>query len=108
MLPTAQYLLGAYGWVFAVIVLSMAAMMTLPLALGMSGAARNAEKQDRPSQSIREALSEADGHRGFLLLTIGFYAAYFQSSSSAVTCRRISTMPAAPRLWAQSPSCFSR
>ena len=56
----------------------MGAMMILPLALGMSGAARDAEKQALPSQSIREALNEAGGHRGFLLLTIGFYVCGFQ------------------------------
>jgi len=78
ILPTAQYLLGAYDWVYSLIILSMGAMMILPLALGMSGAARDAEKQALPSQSIREALSEAGGHRGFLLLTIGFYVCGFQ------------------------------
>ncbi len=49
ILSNAQYLLGAYDWVYSLIFFSMGAMMILPLALGMSGAARDAEKQALPS-----------------------------------------------------------
>ena len=78
LLPFTQHLLGAFDWVFAVIVMSILAAMILPIALGISGASKAAHKSMQPTQSIRESLREAGNHRGYLLLILGFYVCGFQ------------------------------
>ena len=78
LLPFTQHLLGAFDWVFAVIVMSILAAMILPMALGISGASKAAHKSTQPTQSIRGSLREARSHRGFLLLILGFYVCGFQ------------------------------
>lgn len=78
LLPFTQHLLGAFDWVFAVIVMSILAAMILPVAMGINGASKAAHKSTQPTQSIRESLREAGSHRGFLLLILGFYVCGFQ------------------------------
>ena len=64
MLPFTQYLLGAYDWVFATLVMSICVAMILPIALGISGARKVATRPAPETQSIRDALHEASRHRG--------------------------------------------
>lgn len=78
MLPFAQYLLSAYDWVFAIIVMSILASLILPIAIGMTSASNAADKTTPQTQSIRDALREAQNHRGFWLLALGFYVCGFQ------------------------------
>ena len=78
MLPFTQYLLGAYDWVFATLVMSICVAMILPIALGISGARKVATRPAPETQSIRDALHEACRHRGYLLLLLGFYVCGFQ------------------------------
>ena len=78
MLPFTQYLLGAYDWVFATLVMSICVAMILPIALGNSGARKVATRPAPETQSIRDALHEACRHRGYLLLLLGFYVCGFQ------------------------------
>ncbi|MEC8699775.1 MAG: MFS transporter [Pseudomonadota bacterium] len=78
MLPFTQYLLGAYDWVFATLVMSICVAMILPIALGISGASKAATRSAPETQSIRDALHEACRHRGYLLLLLGFYVCGFQ------------------------------
>lgn len=78
LLPFTQYLLGSFDWIFALLVMSVMAAIILPMALGIGGATRAAEKTTPQSQSIRDALREASGHRGYLLLILGFYVCGFQ------------------------------
>ena len=78
MLPFTQYLLDAYDWVFASLVMSICVAMILPIALGISGASKVATRPAPETQSIRDALHEACRHRGYLLLLLGFYVCGFQ------------------------------
>ena len=78
MLPFTQYLLGAYDWVFATLVMSICVAMILPIALGISGASKAATRLTPETQSIRDALREASRHRGYLILLLGFYVCGFQ------------------------------
>ena len=78
MLPFTQYLLGAYDWVFATLVMSVCVAMILPIALGISGASKAATRLTPETQSIRDALREASRHRGYLILLLGFYVCGFQ------------------------------
>ena len=68
MLPFTQYLLGAYDWVFATLVMSIC----VAICRSSSGAG------EPETQSIRDALHEACRHRGYLLLLLGFYVCGFQ------------------------------
>jgi predicted MFS family arabinose efflux permease len=84
--PVGQSLINGYGWqtamvVFAVIASSMA-LFALPirsLAIALnadpSQAGSTANAKTKP---LREALREAIGHRGYLFMTLAFFACGFQ------------------------------
>lgn len=77
MVPLAQSLIDSLGWAAALVVLGSAMAALLPLAF---------QFQDRPApnmgqslqQSMAAALKEAFSHRGFWLLSLGFFACGFQ------------------------------
>ena len=87
MVPVESGLIGGYalgawqwpglGWQGALFVLAAMVLLILPLARALrepgleSGATR-------PQQTIRAALREALGHRGFQLLTAGYFVCGFQ------------------------------
>ena len=76
LLPLTQWLLSNVGWSGALLVMACVAMVIAPLAAVL------AEKQIAHvhtfKQSARQALSEALGHRGYVLLTVGFFVCGFQ------------------------------
>jgi MFS family permease len=80
MVPVEGGLIGGLGWQNALLVLSAAALLIAPIALGLrepgfaSGQARSGQR----SQSVPEAVREALGHRSFLLLTAGYFVCGFQ------------------------------
>ena len=75
ILPFGQVLLESYGWVVALAALGGATLLMVPLAIGMDGR----ETSDRiPSQPVTEAIAEAGLHRGYWLLTAGFFVCGFQ------------------------------
>ena len=75
MLPGTLGLLGWLGWSAALLAMGALAAMMVPLG---------AMLKDRPSArlatdlSLRGALDEAAGHRGFWLLCLGFFVCGFQ------------------------------
>jgi len=81
--PLSQSVLSGYDWVIALVMLSMMAGMIVPLAFSMSGAISAGTGKDTQI-SLRQALREALGHRGFILLTVGFYVCGFQVAFIAV------------------------
>lgn len=76
MLPAAHLLLSAYGWHVAMVVLGGLALLALPLALVIGLGARSSGSQ-KPRQRVGEALQEARGHSGYLLLAAGFFVCGF-------------------------------
>ena len=75
ILPFGQVLLESYGWVVALAALGGVTLLMVPLAIGMDGR----ETSDRiPSQPVTEAIAEAGLHRGYWLLTAGFFVCGFQ------------------------------
>lgn len=76
MLPLEQTLISGYGWFVALLVLAGVAALMMPLAAALAEPRRSAA--GGPRQSAGEALREAMGHRGFVLLTIGFFVCGFQ------------------------------
>ncbi|MEO8741322.1 MAG: MFS transporter [Casimicrobiaceae bacterium] len=76
VLPFAQTLITHVGWYGALLTLAAVAMLMVPLAAVMverGGAAVHAFKQ-----SAGQAIGEALGHRGYQLLTLGFFVCGFQ------------------------------
>lgn len=77
MVPSAQALMSAAGWQMALIVVAVAALVLVPLALPFQD--RTAGGDGSGNQpSMRAAIGEAFGHRGFWLLNLGFLACGFQ------------------------------
>jgi len=78
MLPYGQSLISGIGWWWALIILSLNACLMLPLALPLARAKGNAVAASSVSQTVSEALREARAHRGFWLVTLGFFVCGFQ------------------------------
>ena len=83
MLPLSQALITSYDWVFALLGLSILSGMIVPLALSMSSAEKVGAGKDT-NISIMEAIREAVVHRGFRLLTLGFFVCGFHVAFIAV------------------------
>ena len=76
MVPVEGGLISGVGWQGALFVLGAMALVIVPLAFGLrepKGAAATTSQQ-----SIGAALREALGHRGFQLLTAGYFVCGFQ------------------------------
>ena len=76
MLPLTQYLLTHIGWYGALLVLSAIGLLMVPLAAAM--VEKRAAHAHAFQQSAGQAMSEALGHRGYVLLTLGFFVCGFQ------------------------------
>lgn len=75
MLPATLQLIGQSGWAGALMVLSLLALLLLPLAFMIKDVAA---PDHGPAQSIEQALREAASHKGFWLLSLGFFVCGFQ------------------------------
>ena len=77
MLPYGQQLINHIGWGQALLVLAATLMLILPLSAALVEG-REAPGHERHKQSIPEALREAFGHSGFVLLCSGYFVCGFQ------------------------------
>ncbi len=77
MVPVENWLIGGLGWQSALFVLGCMALLIAPLAFGLREGAGSVAPPG-PKQSIGAALREAVGHRGFQLLTAGYFVCGFQ------------------------------
>lgn len=75
MVPIGQAFLDAYGWQTAFVLLGIVALVMLPMGGAVTG--RAAAPRVSP-QRFRSAMAEAARHRGYLLLTAGFFVCGFQ------------------------------
>ena len=76
VLPLTQWLLSHVGWVGALMTLGFVGLAIAPLAAAMIE--RRVVHAHVFQQSAGEAMSEALGHRGYMLLTVGFFVCGFQ------------------------------
>lgn len=76
MLPLTQFLLTHVGWTGALVALACVGVLMAPLAAGL--VERRVTRAHAFQQSAGEAMSEALGHRGYVLLTLGFFVCGFQ------------------------------
>ena len=74
--PLGQSFIAAFGWHGALISLSVCVLALVPLAFMLSGP-KGAADEPEIDQSLLDALREARGHRGYLLLTSGFFVCGF-------------------------------
>jgi predicted MFS family arabinose efflux permease len=76
MVPVENWLIAGAGWQNALFVLSLAALLIIPLAFGLKEPARAAATG--PQQTVRAALKEAFAYRSFQLLMAGYFVCGFQ------------------------------
>lgn len=76
MVPVENWLIAGTGWQNALFVLSLAALLIIPLAFGLKEPPRAAAPGVQ--QSVGAALKEAFTYRSFLLLMAGYFVCGFQ------------------------------
>jgi MFS family permease len=76
--PLAVGLIDGFGWQHSLLILSATLLLVLPLSLALAVPKGAAPIGGRPQQSVKQALSEAFGHRSYVLLVIGFFTCGFQ------------------------------
>lgn len=80
MVPTAQWLIGGWGWVSALLVFALVLVIVLPLARPLRESAFAAQQSAAADAGLtmRAAIAEAFHQPGFWLLNLGFLACGFQ------------------------------
>lgn len=78
MVPIEGMLISQMGWQTALVILAAAAMLIIPLALGLREPALNAPGQVKRDQTIGQALKEAFKYPSFQLLMAGYFVCGFQ------------------------------
>lgn len=77
LVPLGQHVIGGYGWVAAVVVFALIAAVIVPMSWALVDPKRETSVA-AGHQRLGEALREAMSHRGFLLLTAGYFVCGFQ------------------------------
>ncbi len=76
--PFAQALISAYGWHSALLVLATSVLAIIPAALLLPRArSEAAQLAAKAEQTFSQAMHEAFSHKGYVLLTIGFFVCGF-------------------------------
>lgn len=78
--PLAVGLIGGFGWQNALLIFSVIVLLIVPLSLVLATPRTAIEPTQTPAQkqSLMQALSEAFGHRSYVLLVLGFFTCGFQ------------------------------
>ncbi len=78
--PLAVLLMGSIGWQSTLFVFAATLLIAMPLSIALATrpAVVPAASGSAPSQSLRQALVEALGHRSYVLLTLGYFTCGFQ------------------------------
>ena len=76
--PFAQAMISAYGWHSALLVLAASVLIIIPVALLLPrGRGQAEELAAKAEQTFSQAMHEAFSHKGYVLLTIGFFVCGF-------------------------------
>jgi MFS family permease len=84
--PIGVALMDKFGWQTALLIFAGVTMLILPLSLALAtprGGAATAAAAIAP-QSFRHAMTEAFGHRSYVLLVLGFFTCGFQLAFTTV------------------------
>jgi MFS family permease len=77
--PFSVALIDNFGWQPALIVFSMLMLLVVPLSLVLTTPSVSPDAGPvAPEQSFKSALTEAFGHRSYVLLVLGFFTCGFQ------------------------------
>src|SRR5580700_3192588 len=76
--PLARVLIDAFGWQPALLIFAAGLLMVLPLSLALATPRATSGIGRAASQSLKQALAEAFGHRSYVLLVLGFFTCGFQ------------------------------
>lgn len=78
--PLGVALIDRYGWHTALMVFAAIILVILPLSIALmtSRMSDAGAQKAAPTQSVRQALTEAFGHRSYVLLVLGFFTCGFQ------------------------------
>ena len=78
--PLAVALIDGFGWQHTLVIFAAVVLLIMPLSLAL--ATPRARRRRRPApptqQSVAQALTEAFGHRSYVLLVLGFFTCGFQ------------------------------
>ncbi len=74
--PLGQAMIAQFGWQPALLILAASALVIIPLAFVLPSDP-SAKGEAASDQSIGQALREAGGHSGYVLLTLGFFVCGF-------------------------------
>jgi predicted MFS family arabinose efflux permease len=77
MLPYGQWLINQVGWHQALVILAITVLVIIPLSSGLVED-KKAQAASLHKQSVSEALREAAGHRGYMLLCLAYTVCGFQ------------------------------
>ncbi len=75
--PIGQAMIHEFGWQLALDYVALSALLVIPLAFVIPNI-QGGKGEAHHDQSIVQALREASGHRGYVLLTTGFFVCGFQ------------------------------
>jgi MFS family permease len=78
LLPLALVLISSFDWYTALIVLSLGVALAMPASFGVADKGYASAPGAGGGVTLREALAEAFGSRGFWLLGVGYFACGFQ------------------------------
>jgi predicted MFS family arabinose efflux permease len=78
MVPVEGFLISSFGWQQALAILGVAALLILPLALGLREPGFAGGKPPKREQTILQALQEALKYPSFQLLMAGYFVCGFQ------------------------------
>ncbi|OED37756.1 MFS transporter [Chromatiales bacterium (ex Bugula neritina AB1)] len=81
--PLSQGFISSFGWQEALLLQAGIALFLIPLAIALPGKDK-APQQEQEAVSVSGAVSEALAHRGFVLLTAGFFVCGFHVAFIAV------------------------
>ena len=77
--PLAVVLIGQFGWQQTLLIFGACVLFIAPLSLALAFPTAQAPAPGAPrQQSVGQALSEALGHRSYILLVLGFFTCGFQ------------------------------
>jgi MFS family permease len=76
--PLARALIDSFGWQQALLIFAAGMLLVLPLSLALATPRAAAAGTGVASQSLKQALAEAFGHRSYVLLVLGFFTCGFQ------------------------------
>jgi MFS family permease len=76
--PLAVGLIGGVGWQSTLLIFAVVVLLLMPLALALATPPADKLRVQAVQQSARQALSEALGHRSYVLLVLGYFTCGFQ------------------------------